>query len=179
MKRYPKLEKLFAAHGFAEFKWIDPAAIVVSQWVRMKCMYGCAEYGRNASCPPNVPSVPECRRFFDEYAAAAIFHFEKTVKKPQNRTAWARRINAALLKLERETFLAGYHKAFLLPMDSCAICADCPGVRAECTNPRSSRPTPEAMAVDVFATARSCGYPITVLSDYSQRMNRYSLLLIE
>jgi len=33
--------------------------------------------------------------------------------------------------------------------------------------------------VDVFATARQCGYPIEVLSDYAQAMNRYAFLLIE
>jgi len=35
------------------------------------------------------------------------------------------------------------------------------------------------MAVDVFSTARRCGYPIQVLTDYDQPMNRYALLLIE
>jgi hypothetical protein len=42
-----------------------------------------------------------------------------------------------------------------------------------------SRPTPEAMSVDVFATVRQVGYPIEVLSDTSQKMNRYSFLMIE
>jgi hypothetical protein len=35
------------------------------------------------------------------------------------------------------------------------------------------------MAMDVFATVRKIGYPIQVLSDYSQEMNRYAFLLIE
>jgi hypothetical protein len=35
------------------------------------------------------------------------------------------------------------------------------------------------MAMDVFSTVRQCGYPIEVLSDYSQPMNRYAFLLIE
>ncbi|MFH1102907.1 MAG: DUF2284 domain-containing protein [Pseudomonadota bacterium] len=59
-----QLEQLFARHGVSDFKWIDPKQIIVSQWVRMKCMFGCSEYGHNASCPPNVPSVSECERFF-------------------------------------------------------------------------------------------------------------------
>jgi len=84
-----------------------------------------------------------------------------------------------LLKLERAVFLAGYHKAFLLFMDTCSLCAACPGVRGECKNPASARPSPEAMAVDVFATVRQYDYPIEVLSDYSQTMNRYAFLLIE
>jgi len=35
------------------------------------------------------------------------------------------------------------------------------------------------MAVDVFTTVRNIGYPIEVLYDYSQEMNRYAFLLIQ
>jgi hypothetical protein len=35
------------------------------------------------------------------------------------------------------------------------------------------------MAMDVFRTVRRYGFPIEVLSDYAQPMNRYALLLIE
>jgi predicted metal-binding protein len=51
------LERMFAARGFSDFRWIDPREIVVAEWVRMKCLYGCVEYGKNAACPPNAPSV--------------------------------------------------------------------------------------------------------------------------
>jgi predicted metal-binding protein len=174
-----KLESLISKHGFDDFKWIDPATIVVAEWVRMKCMYGCSGFGKNACCPPNTLPVVECRRFFDEYRTAAIFHFEKKVAKPEDRRQWCREINKRLLELERGVFLSGYHKAFLLFVDSCHLCAECANTRAECKNPKSARPAPEAMAVDVFATARGCGYPIEVLSEYSQAMNRYAFLLVE
>ena len=173
------LESLFARHGYSDFKWIDPADIVVAQWVRMKCTFGCGEYGRNACCPPNVPSVPECRQFFSEYRAAVVFHFEKAVDQPEDRHSWSKEVNQALLKLERDVFLAGHQKAFLLFMDSCHLCADCSGARAECKSPRLARPAPEALAVDVFSTVRHYGYPIAVLADYSQPMNRYAFLLID
>jgi predicted metal-binding protein len=179
VNNHTELEALFAQHGYTDFKWIKPQDIVVSQWVRMKCTFGCGEYGRNATCPPNVPSVSECRRFFDEYSAAVIFHFERKVEKPEDRHAWSRGVNQELVKLERAVFVAGYQKAFLLYMDSCSLCAECPGKREECKNPRSARPSPESMAIDVFSTVRQHGYPIGVLSDYSQAMNRYAFLLIE
>jgi hypothetical protein len=35
------------------------------------------------------------------------------------------------------------------------------------------------MAIDVFETVRKIGYPIGVLDDYSQQMNRYAFLLIQ
>ena len=173
------LDALFARHGFTAYQWINPQSIIVSQWVRMKCTFGCSEYGRNAACPPNTPSVAECRQFFSEYRQAVVFHFEEKVEKPEARHAWTREVNQALLDLEREVFLSGYQKAFLLFMDSCSLCTKCPGVRSECKNPKQARPTPEAMAMDVFSTVRQYGFPIEVLSDYSRAMNRYAFLLIE
>jgi predicted metal-binding protein len=179
MNNREELESLFEKHGCTDFKWIDPEDIIVSRWVRMKCTFGCVEHGQNASCPPNVPSVPECRQFFSEYSTAVIFHFEKTVDNPEDRHAWSREVNLGLLELEREVFLSGYQKAFLLFMDSCSICKKCAGARAECKSPKLARPAPEAMAVDVFATVGKYGYPIEVLKDYSEAMNRYAFLMIE
>jgi len=173
-----KLEALFHKHGYSKFKWIDPEKIVVSQWVRTKCMFGCGEFGENACCPPNVPSVSECQKFFREYTDAVIFHFEKKVDKPDDRHAWSRGVNLKLSKLEREVFLSGYEKVFLLFMDSCCICAECSGEREKCKEPKLSRPAPEAMAVDVYTTVRQFGYPIKPLKDYSQAMNRYSFLMV-
>jgi predicted metal-binding protein len=173
------LERLFARHGFTDFRWLDPKKIVVAQWVRLKCMFGCGEFGKTATCPPNVPSVAECERFFREYHRAVVFHVVKKVPKPEDRFAWTRRINLKLLKMEREVFLAGHEKAFLLFMDSCPICSECSGSRGTCKEPRLAGPTPEAMAMDVFTTVRSLGYPIEVLSRYDQAMNRYAFLLID
>jgi len=142
-------------------------------------MFGCAEYGKSASCPPNVPTVDECERFFRSYNKAAIFHFEKKVDKPEDRYAWTRQVNMKLWRLERDVFVAGYPKAFLLYMDTCYFCKDCSGSRATCFNKKMARPTPEALGVDVYSTVKAAGYPIAVLSNYSQKMNRYAFLMVE
>ncbi len=174
-----KIEEKFLAHNFKDFKWIDPKNIVISLWVRMKCMFGCDEYGNAATCPPNVPSFSECEKFFREYREAVIFHFEKQVPKPEDRFKWTRKINLKLLKIEQEIFLSGHEKAFLLFMDSCNICDECQGMKEKCKVPKLARPSPEAMCIDVYSTVRKHDYPINVLSDYSQKMNRYAFLLIE
>jgi predicted metal-binding protein len=174
-----KLDAVIRKHGYTDYRWIDPKSVVISQWVRMKCEFGCPDYAKNATCPPNTPSVAECRQFFDEYSTAVVFHFEKAVDKPEDRGPWSREVNNELLELEREVFLAGCQKAFLLFMDTCRVCADCAISRDECRNPQAARPAPEAMAMDVFATVRQYGYPIDVLSDYSKAMNRYAFLLID
>jgi predicted metal-binding protein len=177
-KKRKELEALFQEHGIADFKWIDPKEIVVSQWVRMKCTFGCGEYGHNATCPPNTPSVAECERFFREYSHAAILHFKKKVNKPEDRHAWSRRVNAKLSKLERDVFLTGFEKTFLFFMDSCSLCSECSGERGKCKVPRIARPSPESMAVDVFSTVKKFGFPIEPLTDYAQAMNRYAFLMV-
>jgi predicted metal-binding protein len=174
-----RIEAIIHRHGYDDFKWLDPRTIVVSQWVRLKCEYGCPSYGRIASCPPNTPSVEECRRFFSEYATGLVFHIQKVAPDRDARRAWSAKTNVDLTKLERDVFLAGYPKTFLIFMDSCEICAECTPARKGCKEPKLSRPSPEGMAVDVFSTVRQLGYPIEVLTDPSNQMNRYAFLMIE
>ena len=174
-----RIESLLKKHGYSDYKWTRPKEVVVSHWVRMKCMFGCNEYGDNAACPPNVPPVSECRRFLDEYESAVVLHFQKRLEDPEARHLWSQGINENLLRLERDVFLAGFEKTFLLFMDSCSFCRECPGARGECNRPESARPSPEALGIDVFATVRRVGYSIEVLADLTQTMNRYAFLLIQ
>jgi predicted metal-binding protein len=172
------IDEIFKAKGYSDYQWIDPQKIIVAQWVRMKCQFGCGEYGHGAACPPNTPSVAECERFFSEYSDAVILHFEGTMDQPEDRHAWSRKINANLVKLEREVFLAGCERAFLLFMDSCCFCKECSGDRRTCNEPRMARPAPEAMAVDVYSTVRQFEFPINVRTDYDQQMDRYAFLMV-
>jgi len=178
MSKRKQLEELFHKHCLDDFRWIDPKKIVVSHWVRMKCMFGCVEYGKIACCPPNTPTVDECRSFFNDYGEGVVFHFEKKVEQPEERHEWSRGVNKRLLRLEGDVFFAGYPRTFLLFMDSCGLCKECGEERVKCKNKRSARPSPEAMAIDVFSTVKQLDYPIKVLHDYSQTMNRYAILLI-
>lgn len=174
-----QLEGIFREHGFDDFRWLPAADIAVAQWVRMKCIYGCDEYGKSVACPPNNPPVPECERFIREYSETAIFHFVKTVPDREERRSWSREVNQRLLDLERAVFLHGHRKAFMLLMGSCPLCEECVGQVEQCRHTGSARPTPEGLAVDLFATAHSVGFPLEVLRDPSQSMNRYAILLVE
>jgi len=66
----------------------------------------------------------------------------------------------------------------MLLMGSCPRCEECVGRPQECREPGSARPTPEGLAIDLFATARNAGYPLEVLTDPAQPMNRYAILLV-
>lgn len=174
-----KLEAVFKSFNFNDYRWIKASQIEVAHWVRFKCTFGCTSYGKKGSCPPQVPSVEECRIFFSEYNDAVIFHFAKKVDRPEDRVAWSRELSKELVRLEREVFWEGYHKAFMLFMDECRLCSTCTGARVSCVNKDEARPGPESLAVDVFSTVRSSGYPIEVLRNYDEEMNRYAFLMVE
>lgn len=173
------VEEVFKKYNLKNFRWISAQQIVVSQWVRFKCMFGCSQYNISGSCPPHVPSVQECDRFFSEYKHAVILHIPGQLENPDDRHEWSKKINRVLVKIEREVFLLGHRKAFVTFMDDCALCENCNSSREDCLNKKDSRPGPEALAVDVFETVRKHDFPIEVLTETNQRMNRYAFLLVD
>jgi predicted metal-binding protein len=172
------IESRALKHGCEESRWISGRDVNVNQWVRFKCMFGCTSYGKRGGCPPAVPSIPECRELFAEYEHILVVRISVTLDDPNDLNEWSRETNLSLLPLERDTFLAGYHKALLLFMDECRLCTECPGTREECRNKTMARPCPEALGVDVFSTLRKAGFPLEVLTEYGQKMNRYAFLLV-
>ena len=175
----PTVESILRRHPFQDYRWLDPAEIVVSQWVRMKCQFGCPHYGKAAACPPNTPDVEECRRFFTEYRHALLFHFETAASETQARHAWSARTNRALVALERDVFLAGFPKAFALFTDACHLCEGCVPQRSECREPALARPSATGMAVDVFGTARSQGFAIKVATEPTAPVDYFAFLMVD
>ncbi len=173
------LNKIFRDHGFDDFKWIDPEDIEVSQWVRIKCEYGCPDYGERSTCPPFTPSVDECREFFEEYQEAALLHAQKKLDNPEKKGEWYEEVNLRLWEIEREVFLKDCPKAFMLMIGDCQFCDSCERSRVECKAKEKARPSPEGMGVDIFKTVRKYDYPIRILESYDERMNRYAILMVE
>jgi predicted metal-binding protein len=173
-----KIEVYLQTAGFSDFRWIDPAIIHVAQWVRVKCQFGCSDYGLG-TCPPNTPTVEECRKFFNEYHSGLIIRLTKSVDKDNYPSGWSREMTNKLLELERKIFLAGFQKAFLLNQTCCSLCKDCSGDRAKCKDKKNSRPSPEAFAVDVYKTVREIGMEINVVKENPSEINRIGILLIE
>ncbi|MDJ0765739.1 MAG: DUF2284 domain-containing protein [Myxococcota bacterium] len=173
------LRKIFDDHHLGVYRFMSTDSIVFGQWVRMKCIYGCPSYGKCVVCPPNTPPVSECRTFVTEYDTAVLFHFSRALTDPEERHEWTRGINKALITVERAVFLAGHYKAFVLFVDPCNACKECAVDPAACNHPLRSRPSPEGLGIDVFATVREAGLPIEVLDDYQAVMNRYAILLVQ
>jgi predicted metal-binding protein len=173
-----QIDQIIKRYGFTHYKWLVPRKdIIVAQWVRFHCLFGCNNSGKNGSCPPALPSIEECREMIYEYENAIIFHF------PMEDANEADAINLMirLSELEREVFLEGYYKAFLLQLGSCSLCKNCvaEGTRNKCINKTKARPGADAMGIDVYQTAHNAGYPIQVVKNKNEPVNRFAFLLID
>jgi predicted metal-binding protein len=178
MNNKDQIDKIINRHGFDDYKWIVPQEnIIVAQWVRFHCQFGCKNYGKNGSCPPAVPSIEECRKMIYEYENAIIFHFPMQSENQVDH----QKLMSELYELEREIFLAGYYKAFLLQYGSCNICKDCiaEGNRIKCINKIKSRPGADAMGIDIYQTAHNIGFPIQVVKNHNEATNHFAFLLVD
>ena len=174
---FPLVDSILDTGGFADRKWVVPSSMTVSQWVRMKCMFGCSDYGNNASCPPNVPSASECRELLSECSHSVLIHLVCDVPA-EARKEWCRENLRALLDAEKQIFLGGHERAFLLSFDNCVLFDECVPLPRDCRLPYTRRPTMEAFAIDVFSSVRQHGYSISVKKNSAEPADRFALMLV-
>ena len=48
-----------------DLREISAGDVVVANWVRLKCRYGCQAYGRHLGCPPYSPTPEETQRVLE------------------------------------------------------------------------------------------------------------------
>ncbi len=178
MRKEP-IESLLVEYGFKDFRWVAPEAIAVRQWVRFLCVESCPSYGKKAVCPPHVPAIEECERFFSEYHAAILIRFEMKAHHRDDDPEVFQDIDRRLIELEKRLFFEGHPKVIVLPATICYRCEECAGRKDLCRHKESARPTPEALGVDLFETVKSVGYPLKVIKDLDETMNRYALLMVD
>ena len=157
---------------------IDPASVFVAQWVRMKCLYGCDEPGVYKTCPPDgAPALDETRRLLTEYERGILLGVGPIVGDERS-DGESRRINDAARALERELFLAGFHKTWTMGSGPCEICAAC-AQGEPCPTPELARPSMESCGVDVFTTVRRAGWEIEVVRDREDEYRFFALVLVD
>jgi predicted metal-binding protein len=165
-KDYRGFVKLALDLGARAAKIVSPAKVVTDEWVRWKCRYGCGGFGSSLVCPPHTPRPAETRAMLDGYRAAILF------ETPSGNT------KKIAVKLEREIFLSGYHKAFGMGGGPCELCKTCTFDEG-CRHPEKARPAMEACGIDVFATARKHGFTVNVVRNHRDPQHYFGLVLIE
>lgn len=147
---------------------ISPSDVETAAWVRLKCQFGCGDYGRSLVCPPFTPTSQQMREVLDSYRRAVLVHFTEEA-----------RIKATIVELERDFFLRGAWKVFGIGAGSCSLCTECNLEQQQCLNPHHARPAMEACGIDVFSTVKKAGFPIEVVRTKSQCPNFYGLILVD
>lgn len=89
--------------GAEKAKVIDPGSVVVEEWVRWKCLYGCAFHGKDAYHPPCAPDAESTKKVMKEYGKAIL------LTGPRGKT-----LTETVVRLEGEAYHMGYYKAFAM-----------------------------------------------------------------
>ncbi len=152
--------------GAKEAKVVSADTVVTAPWVRMRCQFGCAGYGRRLSCPPYSPTPEQTRAILDCYKTAILVKGELL------------KVNSVIVPLEREVFLSGYYKAWSMGEGPCHQCDAC-ALKAGCRFPQQLRPSMEGSGIDVYQTVRNNGYTIEVVKDYDCPGQYFGIVLVE
>jgi len=89
--------------GAEKAKIIDTSTVVVEEWVRWKCLYGCAFHGKDACHPPSAPDAESTRKVMKEYSKAILMNSTK-----------GKALTETAVRLEGEAYNMGYYKAFAM-----------------------------------------------------------------
>lgn len=169
--------------GASAAKIVEVPGIKTGAWTRMKCQYGCPNYGLSLCCPPYTPSYEQMRAFLDEYAKAILVEYTFPLKEEDYIDFVAADLSMSnglldiLLTLEKEAFLQNHYRAFALKAGRCRLCEHCN--LKKCVNPTKARPSLEACGIDVFALANDNGFNMQVIKGPITELKVYGLLLVE
>lgn len=143
--------------------------IVFDSRVVLKCIFGCADYGKLHTCPyqKSPLSMDEYRNILEKYKWGVIIgcgdkHISQKIS----------------FEIERACFLDGYYFAFSL--SDCGICKECAKSSSQdCRCPQKARPAFHSVGIDVFKTVGKFGLPLAVLKDEHDKQHWYSAVFIE
>ncbi len=163
--RYAKYVEIAQEMGATDAKIVQASSIRTAAWTRLKCQYGCPNYGTNLCCPPYTPTAEEMRKVLGSYSVALLARFTST--------GGVNRIP----EIERTIFLDGMYKAFGLKGGGCGLCQKCN--REKCIHPQEARPGMEAVGIDVYGTVRGNGFSLNVMKNRDEPSSYFGLVLIE
>lgn len=153
--------------GFEKIYTIKAQDVHISEWIKLKCRFGCDRYGSH-HCPPNAPGTDMTREVIKGYKNALLLQGEPPTRAFQ----------LGVLQAEREAFRGGFHKAFSYWAGPCSLCEICTG-EGRCKNTVNARPSMEGSGIDVFETAQRAGAALKTLKDKDGYVKYFALLLLE
>jgi predicted metal-binding protein len=160
--------------GATQAKIVKAEDIPVDERVTLKCQIPrCFGYGVSAHCPPNTMKAAELRELLKQYHWAVFFILEvppevivrdkATIKE---RVAAYQQVYKIVNQVESRAFYDGHYLAFGFAAGSCrhTYCGQQEGCLAmegkRCRFSLRSRPSMEAVGIDVYHMAAQAGWDI-------------------
>jgi predicted metal-binding protein len=157
-------------------KMIDPRSIMTSEWVRMKCQFGCPGFRKRLCCPPYTPTPDVTRKVIDSYQEVILLH--QRLRNDEKRVERRKVFNEIIVRLEIEIFIDGYYKAWGMGSGACRLCKECEPT-GPCKHGFKARPSMGACGIDVFKTAKDNGFHIEIVKTNEEAINIFGLVLVE
>ncbi|BAI61799.1 conserved hypothetical protein [Methanocella paludicola SANAE] len=188
-----ELRSMARESGASDLRFIKPSEVITAHWVRLKCQFGCKNYGTRYTCPPHSPTPEATRQVLDEYSKAYLIKYEGFLgfdeyppkRLPDAMDELSLHVCKAAFDMERHAFLSGYYKAFSYGAHRCRKCDVCEVVQGGkgCRFPKDTRPSLESAGIDVFQTAKNAGMYTEVVQDKEimkpEQLPTFTLLLVE
>jgi predicted metal-binding protein len=162
---------------------LSASEVVVDERVRLKCLVPrCLRAGETPNCPPNAPDLDLVRRALACFSWAVLFKCDvgpledyapgrgKTKEEKRRVLSFHRASSEVVYALERQAYGDGYHLAMGFGGGSCKDYL-CQGMICQfldsgrCRYPHRSRPSMEAMGIDVLSLTRKVGWEAYALLD--------------
>ena len=150
--------------GAVDVAFLPASEVVVAHWVRLKCQFGCGDYGKYRTCPPYTPDAEEMKKILSEYNQVML------IKATGHNEA-----TGVVVKLLGWLYSQGEFKAFPLGSGRCRLCETCN--LENCKYPHMAYPSMEACSIDVFETIRRVGWRRDETGPNGQYMHFGAVLL--
>jgi predicted metal-binding protein len=169
--------------GASDAAILPASAVEVDERVRLKCLVPrCLRAGETPNCPPNAPDLDLVRRALSRFSWAILFKCDvgpleeyapgagQTREEKRRVLAYHRPSSDVVFALERQAYKDGYHLAMGFGGGSCKDYL-CQGMLCQfldsgrCRFPHRSRPSMEAMGIDVLGLIGKVGWRAYALLD--------------
>jgi predicted metal-binding protein len=154
--------------GMVDAMITSPKEICFDIRAFLKCRWGCEDSSLgDIKCQTRGTTYQERVEMVKRYSDILLVHSHD-----------AKKLNAALLEIERTVFLDGYYFAFAIRW--CNLCKTCSVKEGQaCPSPDKIRPCESIFGIDVYKTVRNLGLPIEVLQNKNDVQNRYGFVLLD
>ncbi|MBN2031881.1 MAG: DUF2284 domain-containing protein [Deltaproteobacteria bacterium] len=148
--------------------------VPIDERVRLKCSIPlCPNYDKSIHCPPHTPTTESIRKALSQYSHAILFaleifpvdHFSVRATQRYAAADWTKKCFEIVGCLETLALGSGYYLAMGFGQGSCrkALCGQNKCLVLEgrdCPYPLKSRPSMEAVGIDVYGLVTRVGWEI-------------------